>query len=687
MALSNVELLQNLRSQLIQCAGFESDELSTDRKHALDYYMMRPNGTEVPGRSTVVSGDVSAVVEANLASSLEAFSSANLAEFDALGPDDEDQAALESDAVVDFVMRRNNGRWQLAQAVKDILLLRNGWLKVWIEETKTSRIEEYREVEPEAIDALLERPGAECKVLKYDPSDGYLKLRCVYTEKRFRAEAVAPENIVYPKQYDGCDFTALQRIPFIAERHIDTRSDLKQRGFNAAAVDRAQAVRADNSEGSSARNPRGDNSLGPGVDKSTELVEWWEVYALVDSGDGIAERKLVCTDRTFTELFAKSDVNLVPYATGQCFIAPHRLTGISVWDKTRQTQDINTALQRALLDNVQATSKSRLAYLDGRVNPDDISDGRVNGAIRVKATVSRVSDAVMPFVVPDTSQGIKEAIQHQRQIRTELGGSSLDMQAGELQVSKQVGSLGLDRAFSVAEQLSAHMTQNIADTLIRSVFLLAHATLRENFDTPVEIKRSSGRWQTAIPSEWRPREALTVNVGMSPGERSRRLSALSELLRTTLVLSEQLDLDEVLVSIEGFYDLLLEWARVADIPNPERYFIDPLSRASLEAQERKRQQAQAESQAQQQLVAQAVEIEKLKTAFDKYKADMDAAIEVWAKKVDAAIEYAKLSQAADVEVAELVVPHAAAMLRAGPSKINGAKEAKGAAESDSKPTE
>src|SRR5690606_22350635 len=404
------------------------------------------------------------------------------------------------------------------------------------------------------------------------------------------------------------------------------------------------------------RNPRSDGTVGPGVDKSTELVEWWEVYALVDGGDGIAERLMVCTDRTFTELFLKRNVSLVPYATGQCFVAPHRLTGISLWDKTRQVQDINTALQRALLDNVQATSKNRVAYLDGRVNPDDISDGRVNGAIRVKASVSRVSDAVMPFGVPDTSQGIREAIQHQRQIRTELAGSSLDMQAGELQVSKQVGSLGLDRAFSVAEQLSAHMTQNIADTLIRSVFLLAHATLREHFDTPVEIKRSSGRWQTAIPSEWRPREALTVNVGMSPGERSRRLSALSELLRTTLVLSEQLDLDEVLVSIEGFYDLLLEWARVADIPNPERFFIDPLSGRSRQAQERKRQQAQAAGQAQQQLVAQAVEIEKLKTAFDKYKADMDASIEVWAKKVDAAIEYAKLGQEADITVLSNVLP-------------------------------
>jgi len=650
---TNAELLASLRSQLIQCAGFESDDLATDRKHAFDYYFQRPNGTEVQGRSTVVSGDVSAVVEANLAAMMEAFSSPNIARFDAVGPEDEDQAALESDAVVDFVMRRNNGRWQLAQAIKDTLLLRNGWVKVWAEEERTAQIEEYRGVEPEAVDALINRPGIECRVLTYD--DGYLKLRCIYTTKRFRAEAVAPENVLYPKQYDGCDFRALQEIPFIAERHIDTRSDLKKRGFNAAAVDRAQAVRSDNYADSNARNPRSDGTVGPGVDKSTELVEWWEVYALVDGGDGIAERLMVCTDRTFTELFLKRSVSLVPYATGQCFIAPHRLTGISLWDKTRQVQDINTALQRALLDNVQATSKNRVAYLDGRVNPDDISDGRVNGAIRVKASVSRVSDAVMPFGVPDTSQGIREAIQHQRQIRTELAGSSLDMQAGELQVSKQVGSLGLDRAFSVAEQLSAHMTQNVADTLIRSVFLLAHATLREHFTVPVEIKRSSGRWQTVVPSEWRPREQLTVNIGMSPGERSRRLTALSELVRVYLTLSQE-GLDDVLVNVTGFYDLLLEWARVAEIPNPERYFIDPLSRASLEAQERKRAEAQALEQQQQQLVAQAVEIEKLKTAFDKYKADMDAAIEVWAKKVDAAIEYAKLGQDADKAVLNTIVP-------------------------------
>ena len=185
--MTNIELLQHLRAQLIQCAGFESDDLATDRKHALDYYMMRPNGTEVPGRSTAVSGDVSAMVEANLASSLEAFSSPNIAEFDALGPDDEHQASLESDAVVDFVMRRNNGRWQLAQAIKDTLLLRSGWMKCWVEETRLVKIEDYEGVEPVAVDTLLTRPGAECELINYDLKDGYAKVRCIYIDKRFRA--------------------------------------------------------------------------------------------------------------------------------------------------------------------------------------------------------------------------------------------------------------------------------------------------------------------------------------------------------------------------------------------------------------------------------------------------------------------------------------------------------------------
>lgn len=671
--MTNGELLQHIRRQLTQCAGFESDDLSIDRERALDYYLMRPNGTEVAGRSTAVSGDVSAMVDSSLAAMMEAFSDEHIVELDSLGPEDEDQAQLESDALSYYVMSQAGGRWQLAQAIKEVLRLRNGWMKVWVEEERRPKIEEYRNVTPEALLELTERPGLEVTILKYDPTDGYLKTRTVTVRKRFCAEAVSPGNIVYPKAYDGCDFRALQAIPIIAERHIDTRSHLIAIGFDRAAVERIPEYRSDRNPTEAARNPRRDSSLTPGLDTASQLVEWWECYVLVDSGYGLAERRKVCCDAGFRELFQKQPANLVPYATGQCFIAPHRLTGVSLWDKLRQTQDINTDLTRALLDNVQATTRNRIAYLDGKANVDDIGDGRVNGAIRVKASVGRVTDAVMPFAVPDTSAGIREAIQFMRNVRTELGGASLDMQAGELQMTKQVGSMGLDRAFSVAEQLAAHMTQNVADTLIRSVFLLAHATLREHYAEPIPIKRG-GRWAYSTPAEWPERECVTIKVGMSPGERTRQQASLDKLLQVHLQL-EQLGMGGILTNLEGFYSLLTDWSRVSGIDHPERYFIDPQSEASVQAQKGKAMASQKREAEQKGLITEAVQIEKIKVAADKYDGDADRAVDVWSKKVDAKIEYAKLGQEADIKEAELVAPHAADMLKEKRGRQDGSEGA------------
>lgn len=645
--MKNDDLVQAIKHQLNQCAGFDGDEISADRQQALDYYFQRPNGTEVPGRATVVSGDVSAMVEANLAAMLEAFGNDSIFEFDANGPEDEEQAQLEADVVSHFVMKENAGAYHFGQAIKDALLLRNGWIKTWVEEHKTAKIEEYRGVAPEAIPELTERPGVECEIKTYDPEDGYLKLRCTYTRQRFRSEAVAPENLFYPKGYDGVDYRAIQEIPFIAERHVDTRSDMIKRGFKKDKVEALTSHQSDSSTVSTARNPKQTSERGPGVDTSSELVEWFECYLRFDnSGDGIAELHKVCFSGN--EILKREPATLVPYSAGVCLIAPHRLTGISVWDKVRQIQDVNTALHRALLDNVSATSKPRLAGLDGKVNPDDVADGRVNGYIRVKPNVSRIGDAITALTVPDTSGGIQAAIQHQRGIRTEMGGAALDLQAGEMQLNKQVGSQGVDRMYSVAEQLAAHMTSNIAQTLIRSTFLLAHATLREHFDEPLQIKQQ-GNWREANPAMWPERERLTVKIGMSPGERSRRQAALDRLLQSQIQLAE-LGMDNVLVNVEGFYSLLMDWARVSDVPSPERYFIDPRTEKAQNAMKAKEQQQGEIQKAQQQLVSQAVELEKIRTTLDKYRHDSELQFKYWKEVLGSEIEEAKIAGAATTEL-------------------------------------
>jgi hypothetical protein len=642
---TEAELVQKLRQQLQACAGFDGDELAKSREQALDYYFQRPRGDEVIGRSRVVSGDVSAMVEANLAQMLEAFTTDDIVEFHASGPEDEDQAELESVAVTDFVMGQNPGYIQFATAIKDALLLRNGICKVWAEQQVKIRTERFTNVQDEAIGEILKglaAAGVECKVTGY--KDGNLTVRCTQRRQVFRCEALPPENFLYVHDWDSLD---LQAIPFCAERHVEPRSNLLELGFPRSKVDKLPKYQQRTGEiQGAARNPKKWMQAAVGIDASQDLVEWFECYALMDSdGDGISERRKLCFAQT--SVLANDPVNLVPYAAGTAVLNPHRFLGVSLFDKLKQVQDLNTGLQRALMDNVNTTNKNRLAYLDGRVNVDDLADGRTNGALRVKNT-ENVQSAVMAFSVPDTSANILRNIESQKATRTELGGASLELASGQLQIGDRVGSEGIDRAYSVMEALAAMMTKLIAASLIKQTFALAHATLRESFNTEVNLKRH-GKWLSAVPAKWPERTRLTVKPGMSPGERQRRAAALMQILESQIALARE-GMDEVLVNIEGFYAVLMDWCRAVDIHNPEQYFRDPASPEAKQALQSKQTQAKAAEDQKRALMQQAIELEQIRTALGKYKADQDTVFKYFEAVLGAEIEEAKITGAAVVDI-------------------------------------
>lgn len=641
------ELVQKLRGQLMECAGWDGDRISADRKRALDYYFQRPRKDEMRGRSNVVSGDISAMVEANLAQMMDSFSGDQIAEFEANGPLDDDQAALETFTVMSAIMRDNNGYRELGTAIKDALLLRNGWMKCWVTEDARSETLDLESASPETIAGIAENPDVTVEVKAYDADAKTATVKVSKTLRQFRAEAIDPGNILYPKQWHKTD---LQEIPFFAERHIETRSELLRRGFPKAKVNRLKAFDSDSKIDTLARDVGQEGSQARALDKSQDLIEWYEIYALVDAGDGTSERRRIAlTGKAHRTVLENIPTAAVPYATGSAFINPHRLTSISLYDKLRQTQDLNTGLNRALMDNVNTVIKNRTAYLDGKVNTDDLGDGRPNGNIRVRASVGDVNRAITSFVQPDISQGILANLNHQKQVRTELGGASLELASGNMQIAGgRIGSQGVDRAFSVMEQLAAHMTKNVATSLIRNVFLLAHQTLRQYFDSPVNVK-VNGRWESPIPSQWQPRTRVTVKIGMSPGERARRVSTLAQVVQSQFDLANQ-DMDEVLVDIEGFYRGLTDWGRASELPNPEQYFLDPASEQSQAAAKRKRAQAAKATEANRALMQQAVGLEQLRTAFEKYKADQETQFNYWKETLHAEIAEAKIVGAATADL-------------------------------------
>ena len=638
------ELASSIQSQLVHLSGYEGDELSNERQRALDFYFQRPRGDEIEGRAQVVSGDVSAMVEATLAQMMESFSSDRIVDFDPLDADDEDQAQLESEAVQYYVMGRENGFIQLTMAIKEALLLRNGIIKCEAVDKTERKTRRLGNVAPEALAELI--GGDDIVAHTYDESTGELSVTINQTTREFVMTSESMENFLYHAEWHQ---PTLNGIPICALRHIDTRADLVGLGFDKAKVyGLTQYISGELTE-STARDPKSRKFTPDAIDASQELVEWYEVYIRLQAGDGADEQRRIAMHSTDMVILENIPVSRIRMAAGTCILNAHRFTGISLFDKLKQNQDIRTALRRALLDNVTATNKQRLAGLDGVVNVDDISDGRINNMVRVKNIVPDIRAAIMPITVQDTSQNILANLESTARERSEMGGSALDMQSAQMQIGgDRMGSQGLDRAYSVAEQLSAAMMKTIASTLIRDLFLLAHATLREFFDEPLPIKRN-GKWTFVKPSEWPERRSVSVKPAMSAGERTRRAGALGQVIDAQMMLSEK-GMDEVLVNLGGFNRALMDWARLMEVQNPEQYFLDPESDESQAALKQKDEARQQESMQRKALMQQAFGLEQLRVSLGKYDGDANRVLEYFKAVLDSEVEEAKIVGSATTDL-------------------------------------
>lgn len=131
-------------------------------ENSLSYYLGRPNGTEIEGRSQVTSTDVADAIEWIMPQIMKSFTQNNeVVIFDPVHDGDEKQAELESEYVYEVLMKQNDGFIILHQFVKDALMQRNGILKVYyakLNETKTS---DYTGINEDQYNQLLSAEGVD----------------------------------------------------------------------------------------------------------------------------------------------------------------------------------------------------------------------------------------------------------------------------------------------------------------------------------------------------------------------------------------------------------------------------------------------------------------------------------------------------------------------------------------------
>lgn len=657
--------------ELARAEGADSDELQANRAEALEYYFgQKPAGDGVEGRSQTVSTDVADMTNATLAMLVPMISVDAVVVFEPNSEEDEVPAQAESRVINTLIMEDNRGFIEIQEAVKDSLLLKNACMKVFIEDAED--VTRYAlptvGIAKEQKAALLEpRSPDEERRIEGD------ELIVTTTTREFYTEAVPIENICYQADYSG----PLQKIRFFAEKIEYTRSQLIEQGIDREIVDSLQPYSDTGNEASRKRNVSIADKGKDAETRDQDIIECHECYMLVDlNGDGVSERYCALVAPTNICLSYET-CDLIPYALGSPFLNPHRITGESLFDHLRATQDVKTSLQRQLINNVTAINNGKFAYDPSQTAEEDVLTPRAGGGIRAR----NPAQSVVPIPIPDVTTGILAALNYEDMRRAERGGSSLDLLRPDRQVVSETAH-GTERQMGNREALASMMATNLSETMIRDLWLLTHEFLRRYSDRP-RMARIAGQYVQIDPRQWPKRTRVNVTTGMSPGARGHLQQTLAQHLQLQMLAIQNGGMGQI-ADLNTVYRTSLAWLRMAGLNSPESYIIDPNSPAAQQAAQMAQQQQQANQQAQLDLIKQQIQIEFEKIASNERIKKGELRHDYYDTDVRAEVEEMKLAGQGAIDLEKQRMTNASAERTAitkGPEgnrgRANGADKTRG----------
>jgi hypothetical protein len=585
-------------------------------------------------KDATVSEDVAAMVEAVTAQMMPAFEDAGTVEFEATSSEDEAQARLESEIVRGMLIEGRNadaGFVAISEAIKDACLQRTAIMSVDVEERIESESESWEQLNAQQVQELITpKPGERIEIVGEIEQDEETGLYAVELERStihraLTMRAIARENFVTSSLEDRDPNNAR----FVAHRIVTDRASLIARGFDPRIVRELPYRNPTTYDGWINRN-RSQPNENP-QQFATETVEVWRCFALIaDRVDSPEARRFEVWFSRDAGLVLADPIrcNVVCYGVGVLFVYPHRFDGISLADKLGQIQEIKTKVQRLWLDNFAKINRPRIAVDESTTNMADALDATAD-VVRTKGPPQ-----VAPMPTADMGPSAQQALQHFDRVRTEMGGASLEMQTAAAQSINNQTASGIERQYSVKEQLAAAMARTLAETMLRSVFIAAHYLLRTRWQAPIAAK-VGGQWVEVDPAQWPARKRVTVRVGQSVSERMRRAMALQSVMQMQAMIMQS-PLAGQLTDPSRMFNAAADYAIASQLRDPDRYFLDP---ASPQAQ----QAAQAQAQAAQAQQAQQGALVKLQAMLEKYKIDAGTASDALEQIVKLAIEEAKLT--------------------------------------------
>ena len=592
-----------LSNQIRNALGYLGGQLSQSRKKSIEYYLGDKLGTEIDGRSQVVSTDVSDTVESILPNLLRIFTASDkVVRCDPVTAEDVPLADQATAYINHVFYKDNNGFQLLYNFFKDALIEKNGFLKIYYDESEKVEHETYKNLTQAEKDALndtqdeieeveeevfedekakeafdkqieaLEAQGLDTSQIQKPNFNLYnCKIKRIKKQGKIKIESVPPEEFLIDRTAKSID-----DAEFVSHKVLMTRSEIIEMGFDEEEVMQLPTSSVDiyNNEEIVRQRNIDEYPVDTPADKSTEKVLVYESYIRYDAdGDGIAElRKIISAGDDGYTVLENMPCDNIPFVTITPIPMPHRFYGRSISELVEDIQLMKSTVMRQLLDNMYLTNNNRVAIMDGMVNMDDLLTTRPGGVVRTKQPPSQVMQPLQAQPISQQAFPLLSYLDSVREVRT---GITKQVQGLDPDTLSAKTATGVNALMTQTQMRSELIARIFAETGVKDLFRKIFE-LMVKYQDKERVVMLNNQYVPVKPTEWKDKFNINIVVGLGTGSKEQQILLLNNILeRQIQAFSLQGGKEMPMVTLKNMYNTLSKIIENAGLKNVESYFVDP----------------------------------------------------------------------------------------------------------------
>ena len=588
-----------INSEINNAIGFMGSNLTSQRKKSMEYYMGEKLGTEIDGRSQVVSTDVADTIETILPNLLRIFTASD--QVVKCEPVKSEDVPLADQATnyINYIFNKDNPGFTILYTwFKDALLEKNGIVKVYWDDSTSIEQETYENlndqeyqlllddenveiVEEEsfldekmkaAMNLLAQQAEAQGQMVEEEPDPMLHNCIIKRTSRggKVKVENVPPEEFLIQRTAKS-----IEDSTFVAHRVMRTRSDLIEMGFDREVVENLPTSNNIllNNERLTRLSDIDQTPLNEGSENSTQDIEIYECYVKTDyDGDGVAElRKIIVAGESGYEILENMPCDNIPFCSLTPIIMPHRFYGRSVAELVEDVQLVKSTVMRQLLDNMYLTNNNRVAIMDGMVNLDDLLTSRPGGVVRTKQPPSQVMLPMQSQTISQQAFPLLEYLDTVRETRTGITRYNQGLDADSLNKT----ATGVNAIMTQSQMRMELIARVFAETGIKDLFRRIFE-LTCKYQDKERIVELNNQFIPVKPTEWRNKFNISIVVGLGSGSKEQQIVMLNNILERQLQAFQlQGNREYPMVSLKNIYNSLSKIIENAGLKNTENYFVNP----------------------------------------------------------------------------------------------------------------